>query len=274
MNKTRVAAASALLLLLTGCGGGGGGQTPPASYGGAQRGQAGPGGGFPGGSGEVVEIDGSTAQVQSRSGQVAVSWTKDTTFTREVAGSASDVKVGSCVVVQPAGETASGGSDDQVAAGTVRILPASDGQCTVGGRPSGAPEGERRQLPEGERPSGDAPRGDTPGGDGRQRVMGAFGQVTSVTDDGFVVKSTRPGSDDDTSVTVSTSDDTTFSTTAAASASAVKVGACVTSMGKADDTGAITATTIAISQKTDGECGMLMRFGSGPGQGRGQGGDA
>jgi len=266
MTKTRVAvAASALLLILAGCGGGGGGQAAPASNGGAQSVQNGPGAGFPGGSGEVVEVDGATAQVQSRSGQVAVSWTKDTTFTREVAGSAADVKVGSCVMVQPAGQNATGASDDEITAGTVRVLPATDGQCSAG-RPSGLPEGEQRMLPEGGRPSGDASDGQA-----RRRVMGAFGQVTSVTASALVVKSNRPGSVDGISVTVSTTDDTRFLTTAQASASDVKVGACVTSTGQADDTGAITATMIAISQKSDGECGVVMRFG---GPNRGQGGDA
>ena len=55
-------------------------------------------------------------------------------------------------------------------------------------------------------------------------------------------------------VTVTTSGDTAYTTTADASASDLKVGVCVTSRGEADDTGAITATTVAVSAAVDGEC--------------------
>ena len=59
-----------------------------------------PEGQFPGASGKVAAVDGTTIQVQSpQDGQVAVTWTASTTFTQEVAASLADVKVGDCVVV-------------------------------------------------------------------------------------------------------------------------------------------------------------------------------
>ena len=96
---------------------------------------------------------------------------------------------------------------------------------------------------------------------------GAIGEVTKVTSAGFTVASQQPGSDDTkaTSVTVTTGADTTYTTTAKASSSDVKAGVCVTSMGDADDTGAISAKTIAVSQPVDDACGfagMRPRAGS------------
>lgn len=212
---------------------------------------------MPGGSGKVAEVSGTTAQVAGQDSQVAVSWTDSTTFTQQVPGKASDVVVGSCVMVT----SADGSSTDatKVAAATVRITEAVDGSCSAMGGPGGgsAPSGERpTDLPE--RPAG----GDAPAGAAGGRGPGGFavGEVTAVSKGGFTVASTAPARDDasdtaaKTTVSVTTSDDTTYSTTAAASAKDIEVGVCVTSIGEAGDTGAITATSIAVSQPTDGEC--------------------
>jgi hypothetical protein len=43
----------------------------------------------------------------------------------------------------------------------------------------------------------------------------------------------------------------------------VKVGVCVAASGTTDDTGAVTATSMAVSQPVDGQCGGVMRFRSG-----------
>ena len=112
MNLTRVtlATASSVLVLATlaACGSDSG---STAAGGAPEGGQAGPGsqadgrpgGGMPGASGEVAAVSGTTAQVQSQaSGQVAVSWTGDTTFTQQVDATLADVTVGSCVVVTSA----------------------------------------------------------------------------------------------------------------------------------------------------------------------------
>jgi hypothetical protein len=68
-----------------------------------QQSQAQAGGGrSPGGSGEVTDVSGSTAQVKGQDSQVAVTWTDSTTFTQQVAATAADVAVGSCVTVTSA----------------------------------------------------------------------------------------------------------------------------------------------------------------------------
>ena len=81
--------------------------------------------------------------------------------------------------------------------------------------------------------------------------------MTAISDAGFTVASQRQGADDAaTTVTVTTSADTTYTTTASATATDVKVGVCVTSRGETDDTGALTATSIAVSDPVDGECAV------------------
>ena len=255
MNLTRVtlATASSVLVLATlaACGGDSGSDSTASDGGnqaaGGQAGQlpGGQGGMRPGASGEVAAVSGSTAQVQSQaSGQVAVSWTDDTSFTRQVDATLADVTVGSCVLVTSA--------DDDTAA-TVRVTEASDdGGCGFGGgggqRPEGAPSGMPSDMPSDmptDRPS-DMPNGG--------RGFGTVGEVTAVSGTGFTVSATQPGADDATDVSVTVGDDTTYTTTAKANAAAVEVGVCVNAQGDSDDTGAVTATTISVSRPVDGEC--------------------
>lgn len=258
--------ATAVLLVATlvACGGGG---DPDATDAGPRDSgpsiQAGPGGQPPGASGEVADVSGRTAQVQSRSGgQVAVTWTAGTTFTEEVDATLADVAVGSCVMVT----STSTGTDDseaaEVTAASVRVTePADDGGCGFGaGGPGGGepPTELPTEMPEGDLPSG-AP-------DGVRRGFGSVGEVTSLTADGFTVTSQRPGDEDATEITVLVDGDTAYTATADAKASAVEVGRCVVARGESDETGAVTATAVAVSDPVDGECegGFPM---TGPGGG-------
>ena len=260
---TTIALFVSIGLIAAGCGSSsnqGAGSTGNEQAGGQPAGQAAgqAGGGAPAGSGKVTDVSGSTAQVQGQQSQVAVTWTGSTAFTKDVTTDASAVKVGSCVTAFATPTSGSSTTTDSVAAATVRITAATNGSCTIqrgaggsgpggaGTPPSGAPEGGTQQRPSG-RPS-----------NGTGRGFGAIGKVTKVTASGFTVASQQRGSSTSktTTVTVTTSGKTVFSTTAKASATDVKVGVCVTSRGKADDTGAITATTIAVSQPVNDECGF------------------
>jgi hypothetical protein len=230
--------------------------------GGPQTQQGGPDGRFPGASGRVAAVDGSTAQVQGMDGQVAVTWTASTTFTKQVSAALSDVKVGDCVLV---------GSDDaasadsttpatEVTAASVRITPKTNGSCGLGARgPGGSDSGP--QL------NGTPPSGAPDGGTRPQirGIGGAVGEVTAVSATGFTVDSAMPSSDDPsstekTSVAVTVDGDTTYTTMADGAASDVKVGICVQAGGTTDDTGAVTAKTVAVSPPQDGQCGGVMRF--------------
>ncbi|MDF1602706.1 hypothetical protein [Nocardioides sp. YIM 152315] len=204
-----------------------------------------------------------TAQVQSRQGgQVAVTWTEDTTFTEQVDGTLDDVTVGACAVVTTGAETSQDSTEEvaEVAAATVRATEANDGGgCGFGAGGPGRgepPEGTPTDRPS-DRPS-DLPgdlSSDAPNGP-RVRGVGTVGEVTAVSADGFTLSTITPDSDDAAEVTVTVGDDTTYTTTADAKSSAVSVGRCVTARGESDDTGAVTADTISVSDPVDGECGL------------------
>ena len=80
----------------------------------------------------------------------------------------------------------------------------------------------------------------------------------------------RPGDDSADAGTASTvvtvADTTTYTATAAADATAITVGRCVVAQGDQDDSGQMTATSLTLSDATDGSCST--GFG-----GRPQGGD-
>ena len=201
---------------------------------------------FPGATGEIAAMEGRTLQVQSpMTGQVAVTWTDATMFTAQVDASAADLTVGSCVMVQGEGE-------DIVAATSVRITPARNGSC----EPTGG--GPRLQVQGGE-PMPAPPSG----APGRVMTGGAFGRVSTVSDTGFTVETTMPGEESPSTRQVTTSAETTWTTTKDTDSSALAVGRCVMAQGDRDDTGAVTAQTIAVSDKIDGSClgGMVRRMG-------------
>jgi hypothetical protein len=267
-----------------------------------------PGGGFggmPGTSGKIAAIQGKTLQVQGSDGQTAVTYTSSTSITAEVSAALADVTIGSCVTVTPAdGTSSSTDSDDtEVTAATVSITEATDGSCQGGfgggfggggfqGGPQGGfgggqrPSGAPSDFPT-DRPSNFPSDGAGRFGGGGFGAVGAFGEVTALTGDGFTVTSSFPsqgssGTGADTSVSVVVSHDTTYTTTAKATSSSLKVGKCVLATGQADDTGAVTAETLRVSNPVDGECTSgfgLRRPGSGSGadgtgQGTGQGSGA
>jgi len=246
-------AATAILLATTACGG-----SPdtaattdqqPAGDGYTQQQDAPDAREFPGAAGEIAAIDGRTLQVQSpMSGQVAVTYTGSTTFTAQVEARASDLEVGDCVMV-------SGEGDDTVAATSVRITLAVDGSCTptMRGGPGGGP-----RVQEGEAPQGmptDVPTDVPSGAPDGVMMAGAFGKVSAIGASGFTVESTLPGQSDTTTRQVTTSATTTWTDTVQATSAALKVGKCVTAEGTKDDAGAVTAKTIAVSDKVEGQCG-------------------
>lgn len=270
----RLAAACGAAVLLLGasaCGDGNDANASGGTYqpgGGSRDAEGGPGGGgrMPGANGKVAAVDGSTAQVQGVDGQVAVSWSASTTFTREVGAALSDVKVGSCVLVAPSGEpTASSEQATSVTATSVRITTKTNGSCAAGVRGPGGPGGPGGQAGSGPQLEGTPPSGAAGGGQRPQMrtLGGAVGEVTAVSATGFTVDSVLPGRDDKTAVSVSVSASTKYSRTVSGAAADVKVGVCVAANGTTDDTGAVTATTIAVTQPVDGQCGGLMRFSSG-----------
>ena len=288
-------AVGATALALAGCGSGGSSPSATASLGnGAARANAGTGfgqGRAPGVSGLIAAIQGKTLQVQSTTEQTAVTYTAKTTITAQVAAKADDVKVGDCVSARSADTTgtasappsAAATGTSTVAAATVTILSSDGKGCTNltsgfrggfdgapggfnGTRPSGAPTGRPSNFASG------AASGRFQGGRGFGG-FGAVGEVTAVSSGSFTVSETRRAFDRTGSspspspsastrpVTVTFTSGTTFEKTAKATAKAIKVGGCVRAFGRADDTGAVTATSLALSTAVNGVCTSVVRGG-------------
>jgi hypothetical protein len=287
MTVNRMAAAAAVcstVLFVSACGGG----TPAtgalpsspttAPSGGDARSGAGSGTrGFPGATGLLAQVDGTTLQVQDTNAQTAVTYSPATTFTETVAAGLSGVVVGVCVQARSA-RTASGtggattptapsANEGPIAAASVEISPAVNGGCsalgglrTPGARPPGAPGDAPRPsgTPTSGRTRGQGGGGNGLGGNGFGG-LGAFGKVTAVSGASFTIESSRPQNstatgDVPTTRTVTTSSATTYTRTRAANAKALAVGLCVTALGKADDTGSIAATSIALRPAENGSC--------------------
>jgi Domain of unknown function (DUF5666) len=251
--------------------------TTTAATGGAGGGAAGRVGGFPGAVGLLAQIDGTTLQVQGTDTQTAVTYSAKTTFTNTTAARRSDVVVGGCVQARSARPVAGAGSTPTTAprpdtspivAATVEISPAVNGQCSPlagfgagGGRPPGAAGQPTRPPGAPEAPGAPNPgRGGGPGAGGNGfGGLGAFGKITAVNGASFTVESARPPAGTDTSAapttrTVQTAAGTKYTRSRTASAKALVVGRCITAQGKADDTGSITAASIAVRPSENGSC--------------------
>jgi len=290
MTLTRIAAGAAVcgaVLFVGACGGTapatgavGGARTTAAAGGGPNSGAGGGGRAFPGASGLLAQIDGTTLQVQSTDTQTAVTYSATTRFTNTVAARLSDVVVGVCVQARsarlpsgpgsaaptaaPATPTAKTGP---LAAVSVEISPAVNGVCsTLGGartpgtRPFG---GTGDPTPPAGTPNPNRTRGPGAGGNGFGGNgfggFGAFGKVTAVNGASFTVESSAPqggstSAGTPTAQTVDTSAATTYTRTVTANAKALVVGLCVTALGKASDTGSIAATSIALRPAQNGSC--------------------
>ncbi|MET8519684.1 hypothetical protein [Nocardioides sp. NPDC004968] len=259
-----VALATVGLVALGGCGSDGDAATDQQGqgqgYGQGQRQGQGMGGGMPGASGEIAAIDGSTLQVQSSDAQTAVTYTDETTISQQISAALADVTVGSCVMVTTADGSES--SETAMTAGTVRITEKTDGSCAGGfgggqrpeGMPSDMPTNLPSDMPEGMPSGGPGGLGGDMGGG-----MGASGEVTAVSDSGFTVAATSRDSEETTSLSVTVGSETTYTTTGTATKSALVVGTCVTATGETDDTGAVTAERISVSDPVDGECATGIR---------------
>ena len=231
---------------------------------------------FPGVVGTAAAVSGSSLEVQNpTSGQVTVTFTASTPITDTVSVTSKDVTVGSCVTVvgKP---SAAGAAAKSVTATSVTISAPVKGDCTGAGGFGGGGFGGFGRGGTGTgatpRPSFSArprPTG-SQGAFGNGTFGGADGKVTSVSAGGFVVQArTRAagsGTATETSVTVITTSASTYLKTITASASALKVGLCVTAVGTANSIGAVAARSIRISQP--GPSGCVSGFGGRGGFGR------
>lgn len=212
--------------------------------------------------GIVAAVTASDIQVQNpRIGQVRITFTPSTSFTKTVPATAGDLVVGDCALATGAPQS-TGDPAGPLTAMSVLISPATaDGTCTPGG--FGGPRGARGGgSPNSGGPSGAAPSRspNRPAGADRDRGAVALGKITSVSGAGFAVQLGLSN----TTRSVVTSQTTTFSKTVSTDKSSVAVGECVSAVGPSDDTGTVTASSISIRQP--GPNGCQGGFG-GPGRG-------
>ncbi|GGI40488.1 hypothetical protein GCM10010988_29330 [Cnuibacter physcomitrellae] len=167
--------------------------------------------------------------------------------------------------------SSSTGSGDT--ATSVAISAATDGTCTAGfggGAPGGGGAGggtPPTDFPtDGALPTdGARPTGMPSAPDGSGEGPGAFGGfvsglVTAVSGTTITVDAAdMSGTTSPTDVTVG--EGTAYTVTRAADASALVVGQCVTAQGESDSSGAVAATSLLVSEPTDGSC--TMGFGAG-----------
>jgi hypothetical protein len=175
-----------------------------------------------------------------------------------------DVTVGSCVTVVGT-PSATGAAAKSVTATSVTISAPVKGNCIGGGaggfggfgRGGGAGSTPRPSFSPRPRPTGSR------GAFGNGTFGGANGKVTSVSATGFVVEARNraagSGTATDTSVTVITTSASKYLKTVTATASALKVGQCITAVGTANSIGAVAARSIRIS--LPGPSGCVSGFG-------------
>lgn len=247
---------------------------------------------FPGASGSVAAITGSSMEVQNaETGQTTVSWTTSTTFTQTVTVPASSVAVGDCVTAS--GSTSK--SSKTVTAKTVTVSQPTTGKCTggfarSGTGPGGFPGGSGGFPGGGARFAGGRPPSSLPAGAARRFASGAAGdfgfatgQVTAVSSSTLVLSGFSSGdfaahptktktksksartTPKATTVKVTVNTSTTYSERQSAASSSVAVGDCVAATGSADSTGAVTAKAIQITSTGGQTCSSgFGAFGGAP----------
>jgi hypothetical protein len=129
-----------------------------------------------------------------------------------------------------------------------------NGQC--GSAPGGAGNG---QPPTAQRPSGFPS-----GAPGLRAGSGGFatGTVSSVTGSTVVIAARQFGSNGSTTnrdITVNAN--TKITTQRSTTSTSLKVGQCVSAQGSADSTGAVTASSVRITNPVNGQC--TLGFGGG-----------
>lgn len=268
-SRTMLGGGLLAALLIAGCSGGsaGGATDSQSPSGGGNVGNA--ANGFrPAASGVIAAITGRTLQVQSESEQTAVTYSAGTKFTAERTTNLAAVTAGSCIVATAKTNKASSTQVHDLTADDVRIEPARNGSCGGGPRANGpvgaGPSGFPTSVPSGGVVQGAPPSG-APNG-ARTMVGSAIaGKVTAVHGTTITVAMTVLGTSSSTSNTTGTvhvTDATDYTTTGAATHAALKVGLCAVVSGAADNTGAVAATRIALSRKTNGSCNLVI--GGGP----------
>ncbi|HTW05880.1 MAG TPA: hypothetical protein VME46_00100 [Acidimicrobiales bacterium] len=226
--------------------------------------------------GKIATVSGNILEVQnSETGQTTVNVSSKTIITATVSVSESSVTKGACI--SATGTKGSGGSVD---ATTVALFTATKGECTRGGFGAGGAGGGTFRFRGGtppSRPSGTVPRTAfkrpanfaTASGKVTSKSASKIGiQAVTVTfSKGKVTTKTGPK-------TVNVSKSTKYSKSERVAAGSLKVGECVTATGSTNNIGAVSATTLIVTQPTSSGCPTFGGFGGFGGGFGGRGGSS
>lgn len=203
-----------------------------------------------GASGQLVQVQGQNLILTGPSGDLTVTYSATTTFTRTSTAVLADIVPGVCIVAT--GQKDSAGA---LTATTVRLSPKPAAGCAAAGRigpiPSPVPGASPRPTPSGLPP-----------------MAFVTGEVTAANGISITVLTATTGSQ---TITVPTT--AAVTTTVVASSSDLQTGECVRATGARDSTGNVQATSITITPAgPSGSCATGLGGGGFGGRGGGRGG--
>jgi hypothetical protein len=240
MNRMMVVAAVAVGMITAACGSPATANTSTAS---PSPGRAGAQFRNNGAAGQLVQVNGETLILTGPSGDLTVTFSSATTFTRTSTAVLADIVPGRCIVA-----TGQKDSAGVLTATTVRLSPKPSAGCGAAGRfgPNASP------------PPGASPR---PTPSGQPPAAFVAGEVTAANGISITVLTATSGSQ---TITVPTT--AAVTTTVVASSTELQTGECLRATGARDSAGSVQATSITITPAgPNGQC--VTGFG-----GRGGGG--
>jgi Domain of unknown function (DUF5666) len=177
-----------------------------------------------GASGQLVQVNGQSLILTAPTGDLTVTYSSSTTFTRTSTAVLADIVPGVCILA-----TGQKDSTGALTATTVRLSPKVASGCAAAGRigPNASP------------PAGASPR---PVPSGQPAVALVTGEVTAAAGISITVLTTTNGSQ---TITVPTT--AAVSTTVVGSPSDLRTGECLRATGARDSAGSVQATSITIT---------------------------
>jgi hypothetical protein len=201
-----------------------------------------------GASGQLVQVNGQSLILTGPTGDLTVTYSSTTTFTRTSNAVLADIVPGVCILA-----TGQKDSTGALTAATVRLSPKVAAGCAAAGRTGPNPSP----------PAGASPR---PVPSGQPAMAFVTGEVTAAAGVSITVLTTANGSQTITVPTIAA-----VTTTAVDSSSDLRTGECLRATGARDSAGNVQATSITITPAgPSGTC--VTGFGGGGGfGGRGPG---
>lgn len=252
MNRLMVLIAVVVGMVATACG-----SAATASNGAAASPSPGRGGAQfrNGAAGQLVQINGQTLILTGPSGDLTVSVSSSTTFTRTSTAVLADIVPGLCILA-----TGQKDSTGMLTATTVRLSPKGATGCAAAGRfgPNASPPAGASPPPQ------ESPR---PTPSGLPPMAFVSGEVTAAAGISITVLTTTSGSQ---TITVPTT--AAVTTTVVASASDLRTGECLRATGARDSAGNVQATTVTITPAGPSGTCVTGFGGGGGGRGPGRGG--